>query len=84
MLIKDKLKKLKENKIFKDWHNKNKHCFLAHIFIESSNLDCFHYGFYDKKIDKITSFIVNSEIRQSKAEDIFKKPDAKITELKIN
>lgn len=84
MLIKTKLEKLKKDKIFKDWHNKNKHCFLAHIFISSNNLDEFHYGFYDKKTDKITSFIVNSEIKKSKAEEIFKKPDAKIAELKIN
>lgn len=84
MLIKDKLKKLKDSKIFKNWFNKNKHCFLAHLFIDSSNLDEFHYGFYDPKTDKITSFIVNSEIRESKAEEIFKKPEAKITELDID
>ncbi len=83
MLIKEKLKKLKESKIFKDWQIKNKHCFLAHIFISSDNLDEFHCGFYDKKTDKITSFIVNSNVKQSKAEEIFKRPESKITELKI-
>src|SRR3989344_5520077 len=84
MLIKDKLKELQESKIFKKWYDKNKHCFLAHIFISSDNLDNLYYGFYDKKTDKITSFIVNSEIIQSEAEEIFKRPEAKIDELKIN
>lgn len=83
MLIKDKLKKLEESEIFKNWKDKNK-CFLAHLFISSDNLDEFHYGFYDKKTDKITSFIVNSEIKQSDAEEIFKRPEAVIEELKID
>lgn len=84
MLIKEKLRQLKENKIFKGWYSKNKHCFLAHIFISSENIDEFHYGFYDNKTDKITSFVVNSEIKKSEAEEIFKRPEAKIEELKIN
>ena len=84
MLIKDKLKKLEESDIFKKWRSKNKNCFLAHLFISSDNLDDFHYGFYDKKTDRITSFVVNSEIKQSDAEEIFKRPEAVIEELKID
>ena len=84
MLIKEKLEKLEESKIFKDWKKDNKSCFLAHLFISSENLDEFHYGYYDKKEDRITTFIANSEITKTDSDEIFKRPDAVIEELKID
>jgi len=55
---------------------------LRQILIE--NLDEFHYGYYDKKEDRITTFIANSEITKTDSDEIFKKPDAVIKELKVD
>lgn len=81
MLFKEKLKKLESSPIYKEWKEKNKKTFLAHIFISSDAPEIWQFGYYDKNIDKITTFVVNSEIQHSVSEQIFKKPGAIITEL---
>jgi len=83
MEIKNLLKRLRENKEFKEWKNQNKDSFLAHVFklLDDANQDDWQIGFYNKD-DTITSFIITpNDIKIAKTENIFKKPDAKVKPL---
>ena len=83
MEILDVLKRLEENKEFKEWKKKNKDSFLAHIFkmLDDANRDDWQIGYYNKD-DTITTFIITpDDIKIAETENIFKKPEAKIKEL---
>ncbi|MBU1004734.1 MAG: hypothetical protein KJ561_02815, partial [Nanoarchaeota archaeon] len=57
--------------------------FLAHIFklLDEANQNDWQIGFYNKD-DTITSFIITpNEIKKAAAENIFKRPEAKIEPL---
>ena len=83
MEIKDVLKRLEQNKEFKEWKKKNKYSFLAHVFkmLDDANIDDWQIGYYNKD-DTITTFIITpSDIKIAETENIFKKPEAKIKKL---
>ena len=83
MEILDVLKRLKENNEFKEWKKKNKDSFLAHIFkmLDDANKDDWQIGFYNKD-DTITTFILTPDgIKIAAAENVFKRPEAKIQRL---
>jgi len=83
MLITKKLDKVTQSKIYKDWKQKNKEAYLAHLFVSSENLDEFNFGFYLPKKDQMKVFVANGEIKENPDEGIFKKPDAVIETLDI-
>ncbi len=83
MEIKDILKRLREDKGFKEWEKSNKGSFLAHVFklLDDINQDDWQVGFYNKD-DTITTFILTpNDIKKAQTENIFKKPEAKISPL---
>ena len=85
MEIKDLIKRLEESKEFKDWKEKNKDSFLAHIFkmLDDANKDDWQIGFYNKD-DTMTTFIITpADIKIAETENIFKKPEAKIQKLDL-
>jgi len=83
MEILDVLKRLEENKEFKEWREKNKGSFLAHVFkmLDDANRDDWQVGYYNKN-DTITTFILSpKDIKIADTENIFKRPEAKIQKL---
>ena len=83
MEIIDLINRLEKSKEFKDWKEKNKESFLAHVFklLDDANKDDWQIGYYNKD-DTITTFIITpNEIKIAETENIFKKPEAKIKEL---
>jgi len=86
MEIIDLINRLEKSKEFKDWKEKNKESFLAHVFklLDDANKDDWQIGYYNKD-DTITTFIITpNEIKIAETENIFKKPEAKIKELEKN
>lgn len=86
MKVKDALKRLEKDKIFKDWKKKNVDFFLANAFIMiegSDKIDKIQIGYCNKKEDKITSFIVNENNINQFSDNIFKKPDAHVIKINI-
>jgi len=84
MEILNVLKRLEEDKGFKEWKGKHKESFLAHVFkmLDDANIDDWQIGYYNKD-DTITTFIMTKEdIKIAETENIFKRPDAKIKKLK--
>jgi len=86
MLFKDAYKKLIKSEVFKKWEKKHNNDFLAHgFFLEENGKSSWQIGYYNKKDDKITPFIVSDkEIVQTEASEIFKRPDATIEELHVD
>ena len=84
MEILDILKRLEEDKGFKEWKEKHNDSLLAHVFkmLDDANIDDWQIGYYNKD-DTITTFIMTKvDIKIAETENIFKKTDAKIKELK--
>jgi len=77
------LEKLKKSKQFKDWNNKNPETFFSYAMKTSDN-DTWQLGFYNKKTDKMTTFIINQEIEMQQEEEIFKKPDMEVNPINLN
>ena len=76
------LKKLKESKQFKDWSKKNPQTFFSYALKPSDN-DTLQLGFYNKKTDKMTTFVLNKEIEMQQEEEIFKKPDMEVNPIEM-
>lgn len=77
------LKKLKESKQFKDWNKKNLETFFSYALKTSDN-DTLQLGFYNKKTDKMTTFIINKEIEMQQEEEIFKKPGMEVNPINMD
>ena len=76
------LEKLKPSKQFKDWNKKNPDTFFSYAMKTSDN-DTWQLGFYNKKTDKMTTFIINKEIEMQQEEEIFKKPGMEVEPIEI-
>ena len=85
MDLKPALKKLEESKDYKDWHKRNKDTYLSYAFkIPQEMPDEWQLGFYDKKNDKITTFVVKGiAISIRPEEEVFKKDETKISGIEI-
>ena len=87
MDLKTALKKLEESKDFREWRKKNKNTYLSYVFKipQEMGTNDWQIGFYDKKKDKITTFVIGgSDISIRAEEEIFKKEDMKVNEIQIN
>ena len=73
--------KLTSSQIFKAWKENNPKDYLC-SYVLINNIP--QFDFYNPKIDKITSFIINKEIEIKKEQNIFKSSKDKIKELKID
>ena len=85
MDLKSALKSLENNANFKKWHNKNKSTYFSYAFkIPQEMPSQWQLGFYEKKKDKITTFVVDDgSISIRPAEEVFKKEETKINEIDI-
>lgn len=85
MDLKPALKKLEESEDYKDWHKKNKDTYFSYAFkIPQEMPDEWQLGFYNKKNDKITTFVINgSAISIRPEEEIFKKEETKINKIEM-
>ena len=85
MDLKPALKKLEESKDYKDWHKRNKDTYLSYAFkIPQEMPDEWQLGFYNKKNDKITTFVVKgSAISIRHEEEVFKKEEAKVNQINL-
>ena len=87
MDLKPSLKKLQESSDFKKWHTKNKETYLSYAFkIPQEMKDSeWQFGYYNKKKDRITTFVItNDGITIRPEEEIFKKEDIKISGIEID
>ena len=87
MDLKPALKKLEESSNFKSWKQKNKDTYFSYAFKipQEMKSDDWQIGFYDKKKDKITTFIIaNGEITTRPEEEIFKKEEKEVNEINLN
>ena len=86
MKVKDALKRLEKDKIFKIWKEKNKDFFLINAFIMiqgSDDIDNIQIGYCNKKEKKITSFIVDENNIEQFSDDIFKEPGSKVHKIDV-
>ena len=87
MELKIALKRLEENSEFKKWYKKNKDTYLSYAFKipQEMSSDDWQFGFYNKRKDRITTFVVsggNVNIRPE--EEIFKKEKAKVNQIQLD
>lgn len=86
MTIKLAIEKLEKNPEFLEWKKENKNAFLSYAFtvLEENKQSDWQIGYYDKKNDKMTTFMFkNDDIVICPDEEIFKKENAKIIKLDI-
>ena len=87
MDLKPSLKKLEESNDFKKWHQKNKNTYLSYVFKipQEMSSEEWQFGFYNKKKDKITTFIISgNDIKSRPEEEIFKKEDMKVEGIQLD
>ena len=86
MDLKPSLKKLEESSDFRKWHIKNKNTYLSYAFkIPQEMKDSeWQFGFYNKKKDRITTFVINDDSIQIRPEEeIFKKDDMEVNGIQL-
>ena len=87
MDVKPALKKLEKSSAFIKWRQKNKDTYFSYGFKipQEMGSNNWQLGFYNRKKDKITTFIVNGdEIEIRHEEDVFKKEETKVNELELD
>ena len=87
MDLKPALKKLEESPSFRKWKQKNKSTYFSYAFKipQEMGADDWQLGFYNKKKDRITTFIiVDGNIKVKPEEEIFKKEETKVNEVELN
>ena len=86
MDVKVAFKKLQETEDFKKWKVKNKNTYFSYAFKIPQEMSAgeWQLGFYNKKKDKITTFVLTSDnIKLRPEEDVFKKEDADVKEVNL-
>jgi len=87
MDLKPALKKLEESSDFKKWRQKNKNTYLSYAFKipQEMGANDWQIGFYNRKKDKITTFVlVGDNIKIRSEEEIFKKEEMKVNEIQLD
>lgn len=85
-MLKEKLDKLKNSEIFKDWRKENEKSHLAHVFIllDEANKGEWQIGYYTPETSKITTFVVGEDISQNPDEEVFKKPGTTVKGIDLD
>ena len=86
MELKPALKKLQESQEFKKWQLKNKSTYFSYAFkiLQEMDTDEWQIGFYNKKKERITTFVIgSSSIKVRAEEEVIKKEDTKINEIHL-
>ncbi|MBI2542011.1 hypothetical protein HYV80_04845 [Candidatus Woesearchaeota archaeon] len=86
MDLKPAFKKLEESQDFKKWNNKHKGTYFSYAFkIPQEMPNEWQLGFYDRKKDKITTFVVaDGLIKIRPEEEIFKKEEMEINKVQLD
>ena len=86
MDLKPALKKLENSSEFKKWKQKNESTYFSYAFkIIQEMPNEWQLGFYDKKKDKITTFVINGDtINLRPEEEIFKKEDMEVNAIQLD
>ena len=86
MDLKPALKKLEGSQKFKQWRKKSKSTYFSYAFkIPQEMPNEWQLGFYDKKNDKITTFVIDDiDVKIRPEEEVFKKEEAKINEVQLD
>jgi len=87
MDLKPALKKLKDGIEFKMWIKKNKGTYFSYAFKipQEMGTDDWQLGFYNKKKDRITTFVVTQEsIDIRPDEELFKKEGTNVNEINLD
>lgn len=85
MNVQKKIAKITSNALFKEWHNANKNCFLAHLFVmlDEPNKNTIQAGFYNPEKEKMTTFILTGDRVQKTEEQEVLKKEGKIEKLEL-
>ncbi len=87
MDLKPALKKLEESQDFKKWNQQNKNTYFSYAFKIPQEMGSneWQLGFYNKKKDKITTFVIEeNNIKIRPEEEIFKKEETKVNEVHLD
>jgi hypothetical protein len=85
--VKKAIAELEESKEFKDWKKENGDSYLSYAFnmVKGSDLEDWQLGFYEKKKDKVTTFIIKKEgIEIVPEQDIFKKEETEVKAIDLS
>ena len=86
MELNSTLKKLESRPKFKEWRKANKDNYFSYAFttIECEKQSNWQLGYYSRKKDKLTTFILeNNDIKISPEEEVFKGPDMEVNEIEL-
>ena len=85
MELKPALKKLEQSQDFRKWHDEHKYTYFSYAFnIPQEMPNEWQLGFYDKKKDKITTFVIsNDDVKVRPDEDVFKKEETEVNDIQI-
>ena len=83
MELNQALKRLEESKEFEVWKKKNPETFFSYALKTSDN-DAWHIGLYHKATDKMTTFVIDQEIKMQQEEEIFKKPGMEVNPINMD
>ena len=74
---KSAIENLEESDEYISWRKTNKNAYIANCFVmmEDNKIPEWHIGFYDTITDKITTFVVSTEIKKLPESDVFKEKD---------
>lgn len=80
------IKKLEESEEFKQFKEENPDAFLVHVFymLDEANANSTQVGYYSKKTDKITTFIVEPDlITRNPEAEVFKEQETLMNPLDL-
>ena len=86
MDLKDALNTLEKDAKFISWRKKHKDDYFSYAFrtFMDGNDDEWQLGYYNKQNDSLTTFVLNGKITIREGEEVFKKPDMDILEIKLD
>lgn len=85
-MINEALEKLEKNQLYSDYIRKNRHAFLAHVFVllDEANKDIVQIGYYNEDTDKIVTFVVGKgKVSMTPEAEVFKEQKEQIRKLDI-
>jgi hypothetical protein len=86
MELKPALKKLEQSQDFRKWHDEHKYTYFSYAFkIPQEMPNEWQLGFYDRKKDRITTFVISNEgIRIRPEEEVFKKEETEVSKIQTD
>ena len=79
MKIKDIIQKVLDSSVFNSWNNNDN--YLVSCFFMN---DVWSVDFYSKKTKKVTSFLVENQVKLSNEDKVFQREEMDLEELKLD